>query len=559
VSGSDGSLRYVTESTDAIARRLAAIVESSDDAIVSKDLNGIVLSWNRAAEQMFGYTAQEMIGSSIRRIIPDDRQTEEDSVLASIRAGKRVDHFETVRRARDGRLVPISLSVSPIRDASGTVIGASKIARDISDRKHAEYIATRAAQRDAFLAEATLALTQSLDYEQTLKTLARLVVPYLADYCAFDVIDSAGEPVRLATAHVLREKAEMAEDIRARYHDSDGPTSPQWVMRTRTPAFIPEITDVMLVSSAHGDEERLARVRSLGLLSYICVPMVAHDRTLGAMTLATAESGRRFSDDDVRVASDLAARSAMAVETAQSYQQLQGANRVKDEFLATLSHELRTPLNAVLGYARMLQSGAISQEKVPQALDVIDRNATALAQIVEDVLDVSRIVLGKARMRVEPTDVSDVVADAIATVKPAADAKGVTVNCSLAQGAAIVAGDHSRLQQVVWNLLTNAVKFTPREGRVDVRVVEDDSHVRIIVSDTGVGFPAAFQPHLFERFRQAESGTTRPHGGLGLGLSIAHHIVEMHGGTIEAESGGEGKGATFSVTLPASKVSAPTV
>ena len=229
---------------------------------------------------------------------------------------------------------------------------------------------------------------------------------------------------------------------------------------------------------------------------------------------------------------------------------------MKDEFLATLSHELRTPLNAVLGYARMLQSGAISNDKVPQALDVIDRNAAALAQIVEDVLDVSRIVLGKARLRVQPTDVAAVVDDACATVKPAADAKGIQLKCSLGNGTATVAGDHSRLQQVVWNLLTNAVKFTPRNGRIDVRITEHESHVKIVVTDTGIGFPASFQPHLFERFRQAESGTTRVHGGLGLGLSIAQHIVEMHGGTIEAESGGEGKGATFSVTLPLSRVSA---
>jgi PAS domain S-box-containing protein len=549
----------VIQGTDAIARRLAAIVESSDDAIVSKDLNGIVLSWNQAAERMFGYTAEDMIGKSIRRLIPEDRQIEEDTVLASIRAGRRVEHFETIRRARDGRLVPISLSVSPILDAAGTVVGASKIARDISDRRQAEQQAARAAQRDAFLAEATFTLTQSLDYEQTLRKLAGFAVPYLADYCAFDVVDAEGNVVRLAAAHVLREKAEIAEDVRSRYDDPDATTSPSRVMRSRVPSLIRDVTDEMLVASARGDQERLARIRSLGLVSYLCVPMVAHDRTLGAMTLATAESGRRFSDDDLRVATDIATRSAMAIEIAQSYEQLRNANRLKDEFLATLSHELRTPLNAVLGYARMLQSGAIAKEKVPQALEVIDRNATALTQIVEDVLDVSRIVLGKARMRVEPTDVVDVVQDAIATVKPSADAKGIGLRCACGGGAATVAGDHSRLQQVVWNLLTNAVKFTPRNGTIDVRVVQDDSNVKIIVSDTGIGFPSSFQPHLFERFRQAESGTTRTHGGLGLGLSIAHHIVEMHGGTIQAESKGEGKGATFSVVLPVSKVSAATV
>ena len=545
----------MSEGTDANARRLAAIVESSDDAIVSKDLNGIVLTWNQAAERMFGYSAAAMIGSSIRIIIPDDRQSEEDTVLASIRAGRRVEHFETVRKHRDGWLVPISLTVSPILDDAGVVVGASKIARDISDRKHVEEQTARAAERDSFLAEATLILTRSLDPEQMLRTLARLAVPYLADFCAFDVADANGNVLRLAAAHVLPEKAEIAEDLRAQYDDPDAATSPQRVIRTRTAALVRDITDEMIVATARGDEDRLARLRSLGLVSYLCVPMVAHDRALGSLTLATAESGRHFVDEDLRIASDLATRAALAMETAQSYQQLQSANRLKDEFLATLSHELRTPLNAVLGYARMLQSGAITKDKIPQALDVIDRNAAALAQIVEDVLDVSRIVMGKARLRVEPTDVAAVVDDACATVKPAADAKGIQLKCSLGNGTATVAGDHSRLQQVVWNLLSNAVKFTPRNGRIDVRISEHESHVKIVVADTGIGFPPSFQPHLFERFRQAEGGTTRVHGGLGLGLSIAKHIVEMHGGTIEAESGGEGKGATFSVTLPLSRVS----
>ena len=198
----------MTDSTDSIARRLAAIVESSDDAIVSKDLNGIVLSWNQAAERMFGYTADEMIGTSIRRIIPDDRQSEEDVVLGAIREGRRVEHFETVRLGRGGRLVPISLSVSPILNGDGVVVGASKIARDISDRKRAEQQLARASERDAFLAEATLTLTRSFDYEATLQALARLSVPYLADYCAFDVIAEDGNTACVAATHVLPEKVQ---------------------------------------------------------------------------------------------------------------------------------------------------------------------------------------------------------------------------------------------------------------------------------------------------------------------------------------------------------------
>ena len=540
----------MTDRSDDIARRLAAIVASSDDAIVSKDLNGIVLSWNDAAERMFGFTAAEMIGRSIRRIIPADRQSEEDAVLESIRAGRRVDHFETMRQRSDGGLIPISLTVSPVLDADGNVIGASKIARDISERKQAEEQLTRAAQRDGFLAQVTLTLTQSLDFEQTLRTVAAAATPAVADYCAVDVVNEEGELERLTVAHADPAKAHLAREVRAKYDDPEASASPQTVARTGVLSFIPEISDEMVVALAKGDPARLQKLRSLGLVSYICVPLIARDRVLGVLTMANAESGRRFTNDDVRLIQDVAARAALAVDNAQSYRQLQTANRLKDEFLATLSHELRTPLNAVLGYARMLQSGALSPDKVPQALDVIDRNAAALAQIVEDVLDVSRIVLGKARLRMEPTDLTVAVQDAVATVTPAVEAKGLQLKTVLPAHVSDVSADPSRLQQVIWNLLSNAVKFTPRGGRIEVQVVEGDGYVEVIVSDTGIGFPSTFKPHVFERFRQAEGGTTRLHGGLGLGLAIARHIVEMHGGTINGESAGEGKGATFSVRLP---------
>ena len=299
------ALGSVIEDSDVVARRLAAIIESSDDAIVSKDLNGIVLSWNQAAERMFGYTADEMIGASIRSIIPADRQFEEDTVLAAIRAGRRVDHFETVRLARDGRLVPISLTVSPILDVRGIVIGASKIARDVTEKKLAEAQAIRTAHRDAFLAEATLMLTSSLDYEHTLTTLARLAVPFLADFCAFDVAGRDGAVTRLATAHLLSERARILDEIRVRCEDSDAPASPRRVMRMRTTCFIPRITDEMMAASARGDTDCLDGIRELGLVSYLCLPMIAHGRTLGALTVANAESGRVLSDDDIRIAQDV--------------------------------------------------------------------------------------------------------------------------------------------------------------------------------------------------------------------------------------------------------------
>jgi signal transduction histidine kinase/ActR/RegA family two-component response regulator len=471
-------------------------------------------------------------------------------VLASIRRGEQVDHFETQRVHRDGTPVYISLTVSPIRDTDGTVVGASKIARDISETRRARQQLERASKRDAFLAEATSALASSLDYHENLKIVANVAVPDIADWCAIDVLNDDGTVSRAAVAHVNAEKVKLAETVRDRYEDPQAWTSPQSVMRTRKPVLLRTITDDMLVQSAQGDAERLGMIRGLGLVSLMIVPMVSHDRVLGAVTLAMAESGVHYSEEDLRLAEEIAARTALSLENARAYEQLETANRLKEEFLATLSHELRTPLNAVTGYARMLKSGAISKEKTPHALDVMDRNAASLTQIVEDVLDVSRIVSGKSRLEVEPLELEKLLRNSIASVMPAVEAKNLQIKSAIEPNAGQVLADPDRLQQVVWNLLSNAVKFTPRGGHIRVALEHDESHVDIVVADSGIGIRPDFLPHIFERFRQAEAGPTRRHGGLGLGLAIARHLVEMHGGAITATSKGEGKGAEFRVTLP---------
>jgi CheY-like chemotaxis protein len=240
----------------------------------------------------------------------------------------------------------------------------------------------------------------------------------------------------------------------------------------------------------------------------------------------------------------------VALENARLYGEAQEANRMKDEFLAVLSHELRTPLNAILGYARLLRGGMLDDEQNERALETVERNSRWLTQIVEDVLDVSRIVSGKIRLDVQPVELPGVIDNAVATIQPAADAKGVKLHTLIDPRAPAVSGDPDRLQQVVWNLLSNAVKFTPKGGRVQIRLERVNSHVEMIISDTGIGIRRDFLPYVFERFRQGDAGPTRKTGGLGLGLSIVRHIVEMHGGTVQAASEGEGEGATFIVRLP---------
>jgi PAS domain S-box-containing protein len=527
----------------AIAQRLAAIVESTDDAIIGLDLDGTIRAWNRAAEQMYGYLADEAIGRPITITLPPERRQEEAAFLDRIKRGERIAAFETVRCRRDGACLPVSLTISPIYEEHGSVVGASKIARDISERK-------RASERAAFLTEAAAVLAGSLEYETTLKAVANLAVPSIADWCAVDILMEDQQLERVAVAHVDPAKIDLARTIRARYEDPNSPFSPASVMQTGAPVLVKAISDDMILAAAHGDAERAAMIQSLGLRSYIVVPLVAHGRPLGALTFATAESGRLYTENDLRFAQDLAFRAALAVDNARAYEEAQTANRLKDEFLATLSHELRTPLNAILGYARLLQSGMIGPERQPQALVTVERNATALTQIVEDILDVSRIISGKIRLNIQPVDVSDVVKNAVETVALAADAKQIRIQAILDSGAGPISGDPDRLQQVVWNLVSNAVKFTPKHGIVQVRVERVNSHVEIVVSDTGIGIAPDFLPHIFERFRQADSGTTRAHGGIGLGLAIVRHLVELHGGTISAVSGGRDQGTTFRVRLP---------
>jgi signal transduction histidine kinase len=309
---------------------------------------------------------------------------------------------------------------------------------------------------------------------------------------------------------------------------------------------IEDLTTVDVISHFLAD-----RVKSLA-----GVPLRITGRLVGVLHVGAA-STRHFTDEDLELLRQAGERVARAVERAQLVErehaaraEAEAASRTKDEFLAVLSHELRTPLNAIFGWARMLQSGRLEREATTQALDIIVRNADMQVRLIDDLLDISRIVAGRMRLDVQPVDLRVVVQAALDAVEPAIAAKEIRLQSLLDPRAASATGDPSRLQQVVWNLLVNAVKFTPKGGRVEVLLRRVDSHVEIVVSDTGQGIRPELLPHIFERFRQADSSTTRAHAGLGLGLALVRHLVELHGGSVTAESPGEGKGARFTVTLP---------
>jgi PAS domain S-box-containing protein len=361
---------------------LAAIVESSDDAIISKNLNGIIQSANSAAERLFGYPSEELIGRNVRILIPQDRQSEEDQILARIRRGERIDHFETERITKDGRLVAISLTVSPVLDDSGRIIGVSKIARDITEWQAAA---------------------------------------------------------------------------------------------------------------------------------------VEKNRLLEAERVARAEAER--------------------------------ASRVKDDFVAMVSHELRTPLNAILSWTQLMMRDHKDPAILERGLDVVARNTRVQAQLISDLLDISRIVAGKLQLDVQSVDIESIVRDAVDTLRQDAEAKGLDVRVAL-EPTDPVLGDPARIQQVIWNLLANAIKFTPQHGHIAVTLRNIDGQIEIAVADDGTGIRADFLPHVFDRFHQADRSITRRYGGLGLGLAIVKHLVELHGGSVRAESAGEGVGATFTIVLP---------
>ena len=364
------------------AARLAAIVSSSDDAIVSKTLDGVITSWNAAAERIFGFTASEAVGRHITLIIPKDRHAEEEQVLARLRRGERIEHFETVRRRKDGTAIDISLTVSPVLNASGAVVGASKIARDISEKKGID---------------------------------------------------------RLRATLFAREQE---------------------------------------------------------------------------------------------------ARSAA-----------EAANQLKDEFLAVLSHELRSPLNTALGWIRLIEAGHLRPEDAQRGVDAIRRSLDHQLRLINDLLDLTSMAAGKTQIVPEYLDLCDLVRLSAEEWRATAASANIDVVTSLV-GPAPIYGDPQRLDQVFSNLMANAIKFTPQGGRVSVSVGVNGAEAYIVVADTGRGIEADFLPHVFAKFRQAESSTTRTVGGVGLGLAIVRSLVELHGGKVRAQSDGPGRGACFTITLP---------
>jgi PAS domain S-box-containing protein len=500
---------------------LAAIVESSDDAIISKDLSGVIQSWNTAAERIFGYSAAEAVGQPITLIIPPERRSEEADILARLRRGERVDHFETVRVGKDGRERAISLTVSPIRDAAGKVVGASKIARDITEKKRAED-----------------ALAQQREWLQTtLESIGDAVI----------ATDARGE-VEFINAVAEHLTGWRREDARGKpcaevFHIVNEVTrrpAENPVHRVLKEGVVIGLANHTLLIAADGTERPI---------DDSAAPIRGRDARIVGTVLVFRDVTERRQIENERYAATLERERLLESERA-ARADAERANRLKDEFVAIVSHELRTPLNAMMGWTEILANDQSDPETRGRAVEVLRRNTRLQTQLVSDLMDTSRMLSGKLRLELQSVELTTVVRDAVQTVQSAADSKGLEITTNLEEGAGIALADPARLQQVLCNLLLNAVKFTPRGGRVSVGLRAIDTHAEITVSDDGVGIQPELLSSIFDRFRQADSSTSRRFGGLGLGLAIVKQLVEMHGGTVQAASGGEGQGASFTVSLP---------
>ncbi|MFT3766463.1 MAG: ATP-binding protein [Minicystis sp.] len=530
------------------------ILDNAPLGIVALDGERRVVSWNLAAEHLFGRTEREMLGSTLDPLFIADEEAHWASFGRATPAPRVPLRDTFCMHGAVGRVdVEITMAGTSGRAGAGTLV----LLEDVSAREQARREREAALAHVRFLAEASRVLGSSLDLPVTFEIVARLAVPRLGEWCMVDLVETGGWMQRVAVAHADPSKGGLASRFQRRY-----PPLPRGselgvaaVLASGEPVVVREITDDLMVRIAR-DEEHLALTRELSPRTFLSAPMVARGRLVGALTFLFTTSRRTYGEVEVSLARELAERAAVAVENARLYtaaqearEKAEEASRVKDEFLAVVSHELRTPLTAILGWARTLQSRPRPPEQIARGLASIERNAAAQARIVEDILDMSRIVTGKLRLDLRRVDLVTVARLAIESVAATARAKGVAVELA-ADAPVFVLGDADRLQQVLWNLLGNALKFTPPGGRVDVLVRSEGTAAEAVVCDTGSGISREFLPFVFDRFRQADASATRAHGGLGLGLSIVRHLVELHGGAVRAESGGATQGATFTITLP---------
>ena len=733
-------LKHIETALRSSESRLRQIINSGMVGITFGDFSGNILECNQAFLNMFGYTQEDVLQQNLRwdSLTPAEYFDLDAQVIAELRSTGVCTPYEKEFLRKDGSRVPVLIAASLLEDSQYQAVG---LILDITQRKKAE-------KTLQYLAETSNILATYIDYEATLVQVARLPIPQIADWCSVEILQADNSIRRICVTHADPSKAEWALKLQQYPPDYNSEDLIVRVLKTGEPVIISEVPDALLEVVAH-NAEHLQILRELKIKSGMVVPLIARDRILGTLTLATAESDRYYSSSDLPIAEDLARRAALAIDNARLYQeatqarenaeqaanrtarlqavtaalsesltppqvadvlmeqgvavlgansglvalldetgteleivsylgyeqaQIEGwrkfsinapvplaeairdrkpiweepteeriaryphlaknyasysysawisipfiaegqvlggvsfsfakahqlseddrsfmlaltqqcaqaiararlyeaeqaarsiaetANRIKDEFLTVLSHELRSPLNPILGWTKLLRTRKYDQAATDRALEIIERNAKLQTQLIDDLLDVSRILRGKLSLNTAPVSLQSVIEAAMETMRLAAEAKSIEMQFYDHSSLAIIAGDPNRLQQVVWNLISNAIKFTDTGGKIEIYLSNDDGladysltnnlppkYAEIKVIDTGKGIKPEFLPYVFEHFRQADASITRKYGGLGLGLAIVRHLVEMHGGTVKADSKGEGQGAIFTVRLP---------
>src|SRR5215467_13857862 len=549
LAGSNDEIRKLNVELQSERDFVSTVLDSADSIVLIIDAEQTIVRASRAFERILGYINHEVTGRPL------------SSFFVSAGAWSDLTEAENYWIAKDGSSRLIAWSKTRLTDDHLVLTGNDITVRKRVEQQREQFIRAEAARnaaeaserRAAFLAEAGSMLAATLDYERTLINISRLAIPTFADWC-FVYLALEGKDISSALiAHVDAEKEYLAQQVEIRPEDLSSETLPVVrVFKTGTPELFDDLSEEELRNTVP-DDRKFEALKQLGLRSAVVVPIPGRHSVMGVIGFASPAPSR-YTSTELIFAQDLARRISLALENARLYREAQEANRAKDEFLATLSHELRTPLNAILGWTQILRSKRLDEVTTARAFEAIERNAKAQAELIEDMSDVSRIITGRIRLEMQPVRLSEAIEAALDSVRPTADAKGVRLECEVPPDRAIISGDQHRLQQVVWNLLSNAVKFTPAAGTVRVKLEYSDLEARLTVSDTGRGITPQFLPYVFDRFRQAETMVSRTAGGLGLGLSIARHLVELHGGLIEASSEGEGRGATFTVTLPMREV-----
>jgi PAS domain S-box-containing protein len=482
------------------ARLLASIIETSDDAIISKSLDGVIQSWNAAAERLFGYPAEQAIGRHISLVIPPERLAEEDQIVASLKAERRVDHFETERIRSDGQRIAVSLTISPIKDADGRVVGASKIVRDITERRRAE------AEREKFvtLVENSTDFIGICDLEG---------IPFFINRAGLDMVG--------------------LDDLE---HARRTPVS-DFFFPDDQPRIANEFFPAVL-RDGHGEIEIRFRHFKTGQARWMAYKVVTLTDAAGRpIALAT-------------VSQDVTERKQLADNLRRMAADLSEADRRKNEFLAMLAHELRNPLAPISNAAQALRLASSDAAAVQTAAEMLERQVGQMSRLVDDLLDMSRITRGRIELRKERIELAPIIQQAVEAVRALYKTMNHELTVSLPPQPMFLEADPARLAQVVGNLLNNACKFTDKGGRVWLTIDRDVDRAVIRVRDTGIGITAEQLPRLFDMFVQVDTSLERSRDGLGIGLTLVKTLVEMHGGTVEAHSDGPGRGSEFTVRLP---------